>query len=74
MTSVLESHKYESCIDSDGKLFVKGYQNGDWIIMSPFVDDFYVIANRQNPWTIFMIYYLTIMVKFQRNKETYWNI
>ena len=45
VTSVLESHKF----DSDGKLFVKGYQIGDWIILSLFVDDFYVIANRQKP-------------------------
>ena len=72
MTSVLESHKHESCLDSDGQLFVKGYQNGDWIIMSLLI--FALLQIDKNPWTIFMIYYQTIMVKFQRNKETYWNI
>ena len=47
VTNTLERHKYEACFDSDSKLFVKSYSNGDWIITSLFVDDFYVIANCQ---------------------------
>ena len=48
VTSVLEKHGYHACFDSDGKLFVKGDdKSDDWIAMSLFVDDFYVIASRQ---------------------------
>ena len=47
VTNLLKKHQYNSCFNSDGRLFVKGYQNGDWIVMSLFVDDFYVITNKQ---------------------------
>jgi hypothetical protein len=48
VTSVLEANGYQACFDSDSKLFIKGDDKSEeWIAMSLFVDDFYVIASNQ---------------------------